>query len=179
MLEDSIKHYDSNNRQWLPLKARDVQIIRSGSGITHAEKLNPGGLFFQVWFDPNLQESLGKPATYDNYRDDDFPIAEENGLKITTFIGPGGPITMETPVRARRFDLSQGEHTVELAPEHKAGLFLLNGELALSGTSMQKGDFALTEQEQSLAINASSDAVLFAIEAPDPAPYQTYAASRH
>ena len=105
MLEDSIKHYDSNNRQWLPFKARDVQIIRSGSGITHAEKLNPGGLFFQVWFDPNLQESLGKPATYDNYRDDDFPIAEENGLKITTFIGPGGPITMETPVRARRFDL--------------------------------------------------------------------------
>jgi len=66
-----------------------------------------------------------------------------------------------------------------LAPEHKAGLFLLNGELALSGTSMQKGDFALTEQEQSLAINASTDAVLFAIEAPDPAPYQTYVASRH
>ena len=58
MLEDSIKHYDSNNRQWLPLKAGDVQIIRSGSGITHAEKLNPGG-----------------------------------------------PITMEAPVRARRFDL--------------------------------------------------------------------------
>ena len=67
---------------------------------------NPGGLFFQIWFDPNLQESLGKPATYDNYRDGDFPIAEENGLKITTFIGPDGPLTMETPVRARRFDLS-------------------------------------------------------------------------
>ena len=33
---------------------------------------------------------------------------------------------------------------------------------------MQKGDFALTDQEQSLAINASTDAVLFAIEAPDP-----------
>jgi len=49
---------------------------------------------------------LGKPATYDNYRDGDFPIAEENGLKITTFIGPGSPITMGTPVRARRFDLS-------------------------------------------------------------------------
>ncbi len=34
------------------------------------------------------------------------------------------------------------------------------------------------EQEQRLAINASTDAVLFAIEAPDPAPYQTSAAAR-
>lgn len=178
VLEGSIEHYDSNNQKWLPLKAGDVQIIRSGSGITHAEKLNPGSRIFQIWFDPDLQQSLGKPASYDDYRDGDFPIAEKNGLKITTFIGPGGPIIMDTPIRARRFEFSQGEHIAELAPEHKAGLFLFDGELTLLGTPMQKGDFALIEQEQNLTINASTDAVLFAIEVLDPAPYQTYAASR-
>jgi hypothetical protein len=41
---------------------------------------------------------------------------------------------------------------------------------------MQKGDFALIEKEQSLVFNASTEAILFAIEAPAPAPYQTYAA---
>ena len=44
---------------------------------------------------------------------------------------------------------------------------------------MQKGDFALIEKEQSLVFNASTEAILFAIKAPDPAPYQTYAAVRH
>ena len=179
VLDGSIEHYDSKNQQWLPLKAGDVQIIRSGSGINHAEKLNPGGRIFQIWFDPDLQQSLGKPASYDDYRADAFPIVEENGLKTTTFIGPTGPVMMDTPVRARQFELAKGEHIVELAPAHKAGLFLFDGELALSETQMHKGDFALAEGEQHLAVNASTDAVLFAIEGPDPVPYQTYAASRN
>ena len=155
-----------------------MQIIRAGNGITHAEKINPGGRIFQIWFDPDLQQSPGKPATYDDFRADAFPVAGQNGFKQTTFIGPDAPIAMDTPVQARRFDLTKGEHIVELAPDHKASLFLLDGELNLSGTEMQQGDFALAEQEQNMAINASTDAILFAIEAPDPAPYQTYAESR-
>ena len=178
VLDGSIEHYDSKNQAWLSLAAGDVQIIRSGNGITHAERLNPGGRIFQIWFDPDLQQSLGKPASYDDYRADTFPVAGQNGYKQTTFIGPDAPITMDTPVQARRIELAKGEHVVALAPDHKAGLFLLDGELNLSGTEMQKGDFALVDQEQNLTINATTDAILFAIEVPDPAPYPTYAQAR-
>ena len=102
VLNGSIEHYDSINRQWRPLKGGDVQIIRSGSGINHAEKLKPGSRIFQLGFDPNLQQSLGKPATYDNYRAGSFPVAEKNGTKITTIMGTDAPIALDTPVQARR-----------------------------------------------------------------------------
>ena len=46
VLDGSIEHYDSKNQAWLSLAAGDVQIIRSGNGITHAERLNPGGRIF-------------------------------------------------------------------------------------------------------------------------------------
>jgi len=40
VLEGDIVHYDSKNDSWFPLKKGDVQIIRSGSGISHAEQMN-------------------------------------------------------------------------------------------------------------------------------------------
>ena len=102
LLHGSIEHYDSINRQWRPLKGGDVQIIRYGSGINHAEKVKPGNRIFQLGFDPNLQQSLGKPATYDHYRAGSFPVAEKNGTKITTIMGTDAPIALDTPVQARR-----------------------------------------------------------------------------
>lgn len=39
VLKGEIEHYDTKNKTWLKLKAGDVQIIRSGNGISHAEKL--------------------------------------------------------------------------------------------------------------------------------------------
>ena len=178
VLDGSIEHYDSKNQKWIPLQAGDVQIIRAGSGITHAEKLNPGSRMFQIWFDPNLQQSLGKPATYDDYRAESFPTVGEHGFKVTTFIGPGAPITMDTPVQARRFDLSKGEHTIDWAADHMAGLFLLDGELDIGELELQKGDLALTKEENHLALTATTNAVLFAVEVPEITPYPIYAASR-
>ena len=40
VLEGDIEHYDSKLRGWKPLQKGDVQIIRAGSGISHAEKIN-------------------------------------------------------------------------------------------------------------------------------------------
>ena len=37
----------------------------------------------------------------------------------------------------------------------------------------------MSEKEQSLVFSASTETIIFAIEAPDPVPYQTYAAVRH
>ena len=80
-----------------------MQIIRYGSGINHAEKVKPGNRIFQIRFDPNLQQSLGKPATYDNYRAGSFPDAEKNGMKTTTIMGADAPIALDSPFQARRF----------------------------------------------------------------------------
>ena len=40
------------------LKEGDVQIIRAGNGISHAEEIDDNSEIFQIWFDPNLSKTL-------------------------------------------------------------------------------------------------------------------------
>jgi quercetin 2,3-dioxygenase len=56
VLKGTIEHYDTQNKTWLPLHAGDVQIIRAGKGISHAEKMHEGTHMFQIWFDPNIHK---------------------------------------------------------------------------------------------------------------------------
>src|SRR5215831_8065385 len=67
VLEGEIEHYDTKNQKWIPLKAGDVQIIRAGSGISHAERMHKNGRMFQIWLDPDLTKTFRVPATYDDY----------------------------------------------------------------------------------------------------------------
>ena len=39
VIKGGIKHYDSKQQKWIPLTKGDVQIIRAGSGILHAEEI--------------------------------------------------------------------------------------------------------------------------------------------
>ena len=39
-------------------KEGDVQIIRAGNGISHAEEIDDNSEIFQIWFDPNLSKTL-------------------------------------------------------------------------------------------------------------------------
>ena len=50
IIEGEINHYDTKIDQWRNLKKGDVQIIRAGNGVSHAERLEPGAHIFQIWF---------------------------------------------------------------------------------------------------------------------------------
>ena len=39
-------------------KSRRCSNYKAGKGISHSEKLKKGSEIFQIWFDPNIQESL-------------------------------------------------------------------------------------------------------------------------
>ena len=40
VLKGNINHFDTKQNKWIPLKEGDVQIIRSGNGISHAEEID-------------------------------------------------------------------------------------------------------------------------------------------
>src|ERR1044071_6639811 len=67
VLRGEIEHYDSRLDGWKKLSTGDVQVIRAGDGIVHAERLLKDSAIFQIWFDPNLERSLAHPASYDDY----------------------------------------------------------------------------------------------------------------
>ena len=58
VLKGKIRHFDNKQNKWIPLNEGDVQIIRAGSGISHAEEIEAKSEIFQIWFNPDLSKSL-------------------------------------------------------------------------------------------------------------------------
>ncbi len=178
VLEGAIEHYDSKTREWIGLEAGDAQIIRAGSGISHAEKIKAGGRIFQIWFDPNLQQSLRAEPSYDDYRASAFLMAEGQGIKTQTLVGYGSPLRMDTPARIRRVQFQPGQHALPMQAGYQAGVFLIDGEFSLQDRVMKKNDFAVITDERELTLATIGPADLFVVEVPYPAPYETFAQSR-
>lgn len=179
VLKGEIRHYDTKLRDWRPLKAGDVQIIRAGNGISHSEWMGKGGEMFQIWFDPNLNKTLSKSASYDDYQENVFPETVVGAATIKHLIGGGSPFTMDTPgVEVQNIELKPGTFQLPI-PEGKTGsAYLLEGDAAFDGEPLKVSDFVLIEGQGTLDINSTFGASIFIIFSPSKLDYQTYAQLR-
>ncbi len=139
VLTGEIEHYDSQLKGWKKLKAGDVQIIRAGKGISHAEKVGAGGSIFQIWFDPGLERTLSNPATYDDYPADTFSVETIGGNEVTNY---SDSIRMDAkPVAISRSKYADGLHSVQLGAGKIHSCFILDGTVNIDGRTLEKGDF--------------------------------------
>ena len=175
VLKGQIRHYDTKLREWRPLEAGDVQIIRAGNGISHSEWLAKDSEIFQIWFDPNLEKTLEKPASYDDYKADQFPVEDAGNTKITTMIGGASPFQMDTPgIEVYRFDLSEGSHTFSADPSKVYSAYVLDGKVSLNGSAADVSDFVLLNDQQSIELQSDAGASVFVIASPTQPGYRTY-----
>lgn len=142
VLDGEIEHYDNQLGDWQKLKAGDVQIIRSGSGISHAERLNAGSRMFQIWFDPYLDRAVTQPATYDDYRAEQFPVETIGGVEQTTLIGPGSPFQMQSPVEVYRRKYSGGPLEIDLEVGQVMAMYALEGDFTFQDVQTPDGQSA-------------------------------------
>ncbi len=173
VLKGSIEHYDSHLQGWKRLDAGDVQIIRAGSGITHAEKLYRGSEMFQIWFDPGLERTLGIPATYDDYRGHSFPETLTGFGRETVYTANDGLGMMADAVTIKRTLFTDGAHSLPLAAGSVASLFVLKGKLTMDSESLNQGDFVRVSDTPHFDVS-TTDADIFIIITPENPPYTTY-----
>lgn len=179
VLQGGLEHWDSKADAWKPLKTGDVQIIRAGDGISHAEKALAGGAFFQIWFDPDLAKAMERPASYDDYPAKVFPVTKTGGITAKIIMGDGAPMTMETPgVRIEDQALAPGEHRLEVGADRIAVITVIDGALTVGGQAVVAGDSLRIRDEASVAVAAASPARWFVITVPARLPYRTYAQMR-
>ncbi len=175
VLEGEIEHYDSQQQGWSKLAKGGAQVIRSGSGISHAEKLHKGTHMFQIWLDPDLSKSMYKPASYDDYHSHSFTFIEEKGYKVKTYAGQGGPMKLDTPgveIVEMRFD--SGDHTVKLDIEKVHSIYLLDSMASIGGKQLESGDFVILRHEEEIRITAENEAAIFMVSSPLNLDYRTY-----
>ncbi|MCO6500443.1 MAG: pirin family protein [Vicingus serpentipes] len=176
VIDGEIQHYDSKFDRWLSLYKGDAQIIRSGSGITHAEKLLPGGRMFQIWFDPNIQQTINHEASYNDYKSAEMPYEPiKEGLKRKRYVGAGGPVKMESEgVVVSEFKLEDGNYEINLNQDKIYSYYIIEGEPSFGGNKVKKDDFIIIEGENHIEIKTSSSARLFMVSVPRQLSYKTY-----
>jgi redox-sensitive bicupin YhaK (pirin superfamily) len=180
ILKGPVRHFDTKLNDWLSLSAGDIQIIRSGNGISHSEFMGKDAEIFQIWFDPDLSKTLEKTASYDDYRSADFPVEEKNGVTVKTLAGPGSPFRMDTPgVTVQRIWLNNGAtHTIDAGPGAMISAYLLEGAAEVNGETVKPSDFILAGAGVTLTLAPRDAADFFVIVSPADPGYRTYAQLR-
>ncbi|MEP3388278.1 MAG: pirin family protein [Reichenbachiella sp.] len=176
VISGKISHYDTKYDRWLDLNAGDAQVIRAGNGISHAEKVLPGGEFFQIWFDPDLTKSLKKEASYSDITASDFPVTETDNGSIKTIIGEGSPMKIDTEgVEIKEVSDISGSWKMDLDSDSIYTVYVLEGEGQTGYGSVVPNDFLVLRDESQLTIDFSTSARLFVIQSPAKVSYRTYA----
>lgn len=179
VLRGEIEHYDTQLRSWRKLNAGDVQIIRAGSGISHSEKVMANASIFQIWMDPNLNVTLGKPASYDDHPSAAFPLTPRGGMVVKTYKGEGSPLHMDTPgVRIEELRITAGTHEIPLGHNEVMSGYVLDGSLTVEGKQAGVDDFVIASGAERIRVEAAADAKLFVIYSPVEPGYPTYARMR-
>ena len=144
VLKGGIKHYDTLIKKWIDLKKGDVQIIQSGSGISHSEAINKNSSIFQIWLDPNLEKTLYQTATYKDYSQEDFPTIGNKRV----LIGEESPLKVKTE-GVEMFELNLKEtFTMKLNKENYYSIYVLSGGPTINNNSVEQDDFIRIKHEQ-------------------------------
>jgi len=176
VLKGSINHFDTKLNKWVRLEEGDVQIIRSGNGISHSEEMLENSEIFQIWFDPDLSKSLKKPATYNDYKIDQFNFTNHDDYLIKHIQNQKSKMWMDTEdivINEYFFEKSSSANLkIENGKIHS--FFLIHGEVSSNQYKFKKGDFFTISNIKKFNIAALKFSKLFEISSPIKPSYNTY-----
>ena len=157
VVSGAVAHKDSigNTEQ---VGASGVQRFSAGTGITHSE-FNPSkteGLhLLQIWLLPEQQ------GITPSYEQKEFPTATKRGQwrAIANREATDGAVKLHQDAAIYATILEPGEQlTYTLQADRHAWVQIVQGEVTLNGTTLDKGDAAAISNETKLAFEASTDA---------------------
>jgi len=170
VINGTIKHYDTLIQKWITLNEGDVQIIQSGSGISHSEALNKDASIFQIWFDPNLEKSIFQKPIYKDYPAKIFNVNSEKKV----IIGNESSIKIASEdIKIFELDLEKN-YLIENQLNNILSIYILSGELLVSKEKVSQHDFIKIQNKENIKLDIVSPCKLFCISSPQNPSYKTY-----
>jgi redox-sensitive bicupin YhaK (pirin superfamily) len=162
VLEGELNHEDSTGCKET-LKAGDVQVLSSGSGVTFTD-MNMSGKdthLLRMWVDPLMQNM--KPAC----RMENFDI-ESRKDELVPVAGQGypGAVKLRANTTVHMSKLASGK-TIDLLTDVSRYVFIyvLEGEIATCGEKLGKNDQIRINQNDTIIIEAKTDAFFILVDA--------------
>ena len=164
VFEGSVGHTDSAGNS-SRVSAGGAQVMQTGSGISHQEEMHGERTdFFQIWFEPDLRQSLRKQPVYGDFEDSDFPHREEDGVRIKQVIGGDGPVLIDAPVQVEDIHLAPGaSHSLRLPAHHALASVVVAGSGRWGGDGLETlqevsaRDFAVLKTGEEVDVTLCSD----------------------
>ncbi|MYG40733.1 MAG: pirin [Nitrospira sp. SB0677_bin_15] len=135
-LKGEIGHYDTmGNRS--RVKAGGAQVMQTGSGVSHEEEtVSDHNEFFQIWFEPNLKETVRRTPTYAEFRHEDFPIEVRDGVTLKHVIGNGAPVSIVAEAAMQDILIPSSQwYRRELSANRTLAIVVVDGQGTLSDES--------------------------------------------
>jgi redox-sensitive bicupin YhaK (pirin superfamily) len=144
-----VEHQDSMGTKQT-VTAGGAQVMQTGSGVYHAEAFRGGyAEAFQIWFEPNLNQTIKQPPTYNQYNHEQFPHKEANGVTLKTVIGEGSPIHIETDAKVYDFSLEPGAaYTYSLSKDRILSFLVIQGSgITSAGNELSFKDYVVIKPD--------------------------------
>ena len=175
VLKGKINHFDTVKNKWIPLEEGDVQVIRSGSGISHSEEICDNSEIFQIWFDPDLSKTLIKEASYSDYKSNQFVTNSTKKKVVKNIIGNDSPVQIESEnIIVNEYCFETGNHLVYINEKYIHSIFLLDGKVSVDGLEYSPGTFFKIQNEKNFKVIVLDKAKFFEIISPVKPSYSTY-----
>ena len=175
-MKGSINHFDTKLNKWVKLNQGDVQIIRSGNGISHSEEILENSEIFQIWFDPDLSKSLKRSATYNDYKHADFKKSIADGVKIIKIHDNNKSAWMDSEgvcINDLYFE-TEISFQIKIKKNKIHSFFLIDGHISLDNKEVFKGDFFTVKDSKFVQLDVKETSRLFEVSSPISPSYKTY-----
>jgi hypothetical protein len=183
VLEGELGHYDTLGTR-SRVGAGGAQVMQTGSGVSHEEAMlgESGTRFFQIWFEPNLRETLLDEPKYFELPADELPAADIPGGTVKTIIGADGPVQLRADVALWDLQLEpDARHTLHVPQGRRVAAVTVDGAGAWSVDdnpveAVRRQDFTiLGSDEDALDAELHADPEhgvrLVGVEVPNAVPY--------
>jgi redox-sensitive bicupin YhaK (pirin superfamily) len=143
--------------------AGGAQVMQTGSGVSHQEKVGANAELFQIWFEPELSQAVKRQPTYHQYEHEDFPqVSNDAGNTVKTVIGSEAPVELVTDVKMWDVEVKSGAtYQQKVAAGYTLTALAIRGQGTWSETGAAK--HPLDFQHKDFIIGAATDDAEFEI----------------
>lgn len=118
--------------------AGGTQLMKTGSGVYHAEALKEPSEAFQIWFEPHLSQAVKRTPVYSQYDSNDFSLTDKDGVTIKTILGNDSPMKIVTDAQIWDILIPNGNlYTHSLSPNRTLAGLAIRGDGSYSTAADQ------------------------------------------
>ncbi len=176
ILKGKLKHFDTLLNKWISLDQGDVQVIKAGKGISHSEELDSNTEIFQIWFDPNIQNSLYEEPSYKDYKSSEFKLIDGTNTTTKVISNQNNLLNLDSEgVQVYYHQINSGSSLFNIIDKCYHSYFILEGGITYSGSIYDKGTFFIIDNIKEFKFEVDNKTEIFEIISPLEPTYKTYA----